>query len=311
MLGGRPHLFDLLDGSDWFDATIPTPRARGVRGLLQQVRALRSHRFDLAVVLPNSPETGLVPFLAGVPQRLGYRQGRPGLMNIGLTAPRNRGLFRRRGPRRVPEPMPDYYAKLLDLLEIAPGRPGTILHVTDGERARIADWLGQRGLDDGRQLVLMTAGAAYGASKLWQPEKFAELAKRLRERGDFAPVFLAGPAEVAMADDLAAASGCTAATDPVLPLSDLKALVERSAAMVTTDTGPRHISVALDRPTVCVIGPSDPRYTNYSLERTELIRKDLECSPCQRKVCPLGHNDCMRRITVDEVEAALDRVLKI
>jgi heptosyltransferase-2 len=80
--------------------------------------------------------------------------------------------------------------------------------------------------------------------------------------------------------------------------------VRRGTLMVTGDTGPRHLAVAFDRPVVCLIGPNDPNYTNYCLERTTLIRKDLPCSPCQRKVCPLGHHRCMRDITVAEVEAA-------
>ena len=73
---------------------------------------------------------------------------------------------------------------------------------------------------------------------------------------------------------------------------------------MTNDTGPRHLAVAFDRPVVCLMGPNDPNYTNYCLEHTALIRKDLPCSPCQRKVCPLGHQRCMRDITVDEVELA-------
>ncbi len=308
VLGARPHLRRLLSGTDWFDDFLPTPPARGLRGLWAQVREVRALGCELAVVLPNSPETGLVPFLARVPRRLGYRQGRPGLMNLGLTAPRNRGLFERRGPRRVPEPMTDYYAKLLDLLGIPRVDRETLLGVTDDERAAIEAWRAERGLRD-RRLVLLTAGAAYGASKLWEPDKFAELARRIEKIPGHAAVFLAGPAEVEMAESLATAADCVAATQPVLPLNELKALVEASVAMVTTDTGPRHISVALEKPTVCLIGPTDPRYTNYSLDRTTLIRKDLECSPCQRKVCPLGHQDCMKSITVEEVELALRRAL--
>lgn len=308
-VGARPHMFSLLSGSDWFDEQLPTPKARGIRGLWRQVREVRDRRFDLAIVLPNSQETGLVPLLARVPHRLGYRQGRPGMMTLGLHVPRSRPLFGRRdGPRRVPEPMPGYYAKLLDQLGIPAGREGTILHVTDAERSEIDAWLRQRGLADGRRLVLLTAGAAYGASKLWGLDKFAAVGRALQERGD-AAIVLAGPAEVDMAEEVARNAGCVAATDPILPLGGLKALVERSTAMVTTDTGPRHLSVALGKPTVCVIGPTDTRYTNYALDRTALVKKDLDCMPCQRKVCPLGHHDCMRTIEVDEVMTALDGLL--
>jgi heptosyltransferase-2 len=79
--------------------------------------------------------------------------------------------------------------------------------------------------------------------------------------------------------------------------------------MITGDTGPRHVAVAFDRPVVCLIGPTDPTYTNYCLDGQALLRKDLPCSPCQRKVCPLGHHRCMRDIEVEEVLAAAERLL--
>ena len=72
--GMRPYLRDLASGSDYFDDIVDTPRGGGLTGLWRQVRQMKQGRFDLAVVLPNSPATGLVPFLARVPLRLGYRQ---------------------------------------------------------------------------------------------------------------------------------------------------------------------------------------------------------------------------------------------
>jgi heptosyltransferase-2 len=309
--GLRPYLGELAAGTDWFDAILDMPGAGGLAGFWRRVRAVRRRRFDLAVVLPNSLETGLVPFLARVPRRLGYRQGRPGLMTDGLVAPRGRGRFSRRGPRREPEPMPIYYAKLLDLLALPPGRDRGVLAVTDGERAEVDAWLRERGLDDGRRLVLLTAGASYGASKLWVPERFAAVARHFATRPDTAPVFVAGPSEAEMARELAADSGAVAAVDPVLPLGALKALVSRASLMITNDTGPRHIAVAFEKPVVCLMGPTDPRYTSYGLDRTVLINKHLECAPCQRKVCPLGHHRCMRDITVEEVLGAAEGLLAV
>jgi heptosyltransferase-2 len=98
--------------------------------------------------------------------------------------------------------------------------------------------------------------------------------------------------------------------DPVLSLDKLKALVARCALVVTGDTGPRHLAVAFDRKVVCLMGPNDRRYTEYCMEDTVLIQKaELECVPCQRKVCPLGHHQCMKDIQVDEVVSAGERLL--
>jgi heptosyltransferase-2 len=310
-LAGRPMLASLLGGSAFCDEFVPTPRAGGIGGLLRQVRAVRAGRFDLAVVLPNSLETGLVPFLARVPLRLGYRQGRPLLLNLGRTAQVQRRWFQRRvGPRRVPVPMPNYYRDLLDVLGIAGDELRPQLAVTADERAWVDAHLQSLGLSPQDRIVLFVVGANFGASKLWPPDRFAAAARAFAQKG-CRPLVTVGPAEVDLGRRIAeqAGSGVLALCDPVLPLDKLKALVARCALMVTGDTGPRHLAVAFDRPVVCLIGPTDRRYTDYCLQRTVLIQKDLPCVPCQRKVCPLGHHRCMNDIAVGEVIDAGERLL--
>lgn len=308
--GLRPILRPLLAGTDWFDQLVDTPKAGGPLGLWSQVRQMRDARYDLAVVLPNSIETALVPFLARVPWRLGYRQGRPGLLNLGRRARVRRRWFQRRmGPRRWPTPMPYYYRELLDVL----GLPGDAVHpqlvVTDSERVWVQHHLRERGIAPEQRLLMLVVGANYGASKLWMPERFAAVARHFQRRHGMRALVMVGPAEVELGERIAAEGEALPMTRPVLALDKLKALIERGDLLVTGDTGPRHLAVALDKPIVCLMGPNDPNYTDYCMERTALIRKELPCSPCQRKVCPLGHHRCMRDISVDEVVAAGERLL--
>jgi heptosyltransferase-2 len=302
--GMRPYLRPLA-GSEFFDEIVPTPKAKGLGDLLRQVRAMRASAYDLAIVLPNSLATGIVPFLARVPLRLGYKQGRPGIMNLGIAAQvRRRWWQKREGPRRYPMPMPQYYEELLDVLGLPPVDRHPQLRVDPADDAWVADHLRSLGIADGEPLLLLVVGANFGASKLWPPERFSELARTMQQQHGMRALVMVGPSEVELGERIARDGGAIALSQPVLPLDRLKALVRRGTLMVTGDTGPRHLAVAFDRPVVCLIGPNDPNYTNYCLERTTLIRKDLPCSPCQRKVCPLGHHRCMRDITVDEVEAA-------
>ncbi len=306
--GLRPYLRSLLAGTEHFDDYMDMPRAGGARGLLRQAAALRRRRFDLAIVFPNSLESGLAAWLAGIPRRLGYKQGRPFLMNLGTYAAPARGIGKLRA-RRTPEPMPEYYRKLLDVLELPPGPARGALVVTGEEQSACEAWLEERGVGRDRLVVAINAGASYGASKLWEPDRFAAVARVLRERRGAAVVLLSGPAEVDMVRGIARQSGAVAAVDPVLPLGMLKPLVARSSLLITTDSGPRHVAVALGVPVVCLMGPNDPRYTAYCLEKTALIRKELPCSPCNQKVCPLGHRHCMTLIEVDEVVAAAEGLL--
>ncbi len=308
--GMRPYLRPLANGSDDFDEIVDTPRGGGLRGLWRDVREMRARRFDLAIVLPNSPATGLTPFLARVPLRLGYKQVRPGLMNLGLNADIGRRWWQRRsGPPRQLTSMPRYYHDLLDVIGIPPGGTHPKLAVSDEDEAWVTRYLERRGVGRDEPLLLLVVGASYGASKLWMPERFAAISRHFQDKHGMRALVLVGPGEVALGERIAAAGDAVAMTSPVLPLNALKALVRRGSLMITGDTGPRHLGNAFGLPVVCMIGPNDPRYTDYCMDRTALVRKDLACSPCQRTICPLGHQSCMRDITVEEVAEAGERLL--
>jgi heptosyltransferase-2 len=293
-----------------FDEIVDTPRSKGLRDFAGQVASMRAGKFDLAIVLPNSLAAGLVPFAARVPLRLGYLQGRSLLMNLGLRAQVQRRWYQRRiGPARVPEPMPIYNEKLLDVLGLPPGDRHPTHAVRDEDDAWVGEQLRALGIGDGERLLLLVVGANFGASKLWMPERFAEVGRHFERHHGMRALVLVGPSEVEIGERIGELGGITVLSKPVFPLDRLRALVRRGALMITGDTGPRHLAVAFDRPVVCLIGPTDPRYTNYCLDDTELIRRDLECMPCQRKVCPLGHHRCMRDIVVADVVSAGERLL--
>ncbi|MFA6344783.1 MAG: glycosyltransferase family 9 protein, partial [Syntrophales bacterium] len=85
-----------------------------------------------------------------------------------------------------------------------------------------------------------------------------------------------------------------------IDLAALKPLIQRCNLLVTNDTGPRHIAVAFGVPVVVIMGPTDPRYTSANLDKSVVIRKTLDCSPCHKKVCPWDHR-CMTEIRPEEV----------
>jgi heptosyltransferase-2 len=308
--GLRPNLLPLLSNTPFFDAFLEMPQSKGLRrwpSFWAQVRTVRRGGYQLAIVLPNSLSSGWIMKLAGVPHRLGYRQGRPFTMNLGLTAEKNRGVFQRRhGPRRVPTPMPEYWGKLLDVMELPPRSADPSLHTSDAENAWIDAWLTDHGIDPQARIVLLNAGANYGPSKLWVADRWVELARHYRSNSA-EPIFLAGPNETEMVAEIAAQAGAQWA---FVPLDKLKALVGRSRLVVSTDTGPRHLALGMRVPTVCLMGPNDPRYTNYALDRQVVLQKDLECVPCQMKICPLGHQNCMKEITVGDVIEAADGLIE-
>jgi len=306
--GIKPGHQAILDGSRSFDAYMPMKGQKGRRAFFEDVRRLREKDFDLAILFPNSLSSALMCLVAGVPYRLGYTQGRRLLMTHGLKAriPKRRD-GKRFGPRRVPVPMPQYYAALLDTQDMPLVDFHPLLRITDEEESQAAACLDRLGIGPEEDLILLNPGAAFGSSKLWYPENWARLADSLQDRlGPRArQLVLVGPGEEEIARAITARSQTQiqAAIDPLIPLGPLKAVVRRARIMVTTDSGPRHIAVAFDRPHVVLMGPTHPDYTSATLDHGVVIRHEVDCGPCHLKTCPLDHR-CMTLITPDEVLAA-------
>jgi ADP-heptose:LPS heptosyltransferase len=141
-------------------------------------------------------------------------------------------------------------------------------------------------------------------------DRFGRLARRLQERG-MSPVVVVGPGEEQLAEDVAAVTGTVL---PVvgsdLDVAALGGVVSRLDALVANDSGPMHLAALFGTPVVALFGPSDPRRTAPLGTGHEVVSRNLECSPCTSHRCALGHHECMRDISVDEVERAVSRILE-
>jgi ADP-heptose:LPS heptosyltransferase/2-polyprenyl-3-methyl-5-hydroxy-6-metoxy-1,4-benzoquinol methylase len=97
-----------------------------------------------------------------------------------------------------------------------------------------------------------------------------------------------------------------------LSLAELLALLEGAACVITNDSGPMHMALAFDRPTVCLFGPCDPAHYGTSKSNVAILYKGVLCSPCVHHTdeppCG-GDNVCMKRIAPAEVIAACEKLL--
>jgi heptosyltransferase-2 len=307
----RPNLAGVLEGSPWLDSLIflDTKGPWSQRWLAAAWR-LRRYRPELAVLFPNSFRTGLVAWLGGCRRRIGYRRyGRDLLLTDGLDPVR--------GPdgKRIPSPVLDAFNKLAEAAGCPDPGHRMELFTTPADEAA-ADVLWQReGLSHYREVVCLNSGGAFGSAKHWPKEHFAILARRLADERGCGVLVLCGPAERDLARHIASRAGRpavrTAAEHP-LSLGLTKACIRRADLLITTDSGPRHFAAAFNRPVVTLFGPTHIAWTEtYHLLAVHL-QKQVECGPCQLRVCPLDHR-CMRLLTPDEVYRAavalLDRGL--
>jgi heptosyltransferase-2 len=127
----------------------------------------------------------------------------------------------------------------------------------------------------------------------------------LRARRGLRAILAPGPGEEPVAHAIAAGAGGSVVVldEPVTTLAELAALIARAKLLLTNDTGPRQIAVALGTPVIALLGPTDPRHTAHLLERQRVLREPVECSPCHLKTCPIDHR-CMQRLEPARVIAA-------
>jgi len=295
----RRYVKPIYAGMPWADKLItyrtgPT-KAKAGKGMFDLAARLRSAKFDLAILLPNSFKTALLCKMAGIDHVVGYeRDGRGFLLSDKLLPVKERGKF-------IPTPIVKYYLGIAHYLGWQQRDLKLELFVTDAERRGAEAVLARCGIGDAisnRPMIILNPGAQYGAAKCWLPEYFAQLADRLIEELGATVLISAAPKERPIVDavnrymrhaavDLSRA-GCS--------LGELKEIVRRCDLMVTNDTGPRHIAAAFDVPVVTIFGPTHPEWTEIYFGKERKVSVPVFCGPCQKKNCPLDHR-CMTRVT--------------
>jgi heptosyltransferase-2 len=307
----KPQVAPTLAGTPWLDGLIlfdPKARDRRHRTAAAWSR-LRAERADLAILLPNSFRSALLAWAADIPRRVGYaRGGRGVLLTDRLSVPRGA-----RG-RRLPVPAVDSYLALVRHLGIPVGSIRTELATTPADEAAADRAWAALGLTDGRPVVCLNTGGAYGPAKSWPEAHFSTLARRLATEIGVRVLVVCGPAERAAARAIVAGADhpdVVSLADLDLSIGLTKACVRRSALMVTTDSGPRHFAGAFGVPVVSLFGPTHIAWTRTHHPHALHLYHPVPCGPCQKPVCPLGHHRCMTELSPDAVFRAAARFLAI
>jgi heptosyltransferase-2 len=162
---------------------------------------------------------------------------------------------------------------------------------------------------DGRPLIGMNPGATYGLAKCWSPDRFGELGKRLSEKWKASVLLFGKEEERPITKEIIRhlGEGGVDLVGKTLFLQ-LAALLERCRLLVTNDTGTMHVATAVDTPVVAIFGSTDPQTTGPWGDHHAVVKKNVPCSPCFKRVCPIDHR-CMELITVDEVEEVVGNTL--
>lgn len=299
----RPYVAEVLNGTSWLDQRMLYER-RSWTGMRSLVMRLRAERFDAILLLTNSLSTGVFAWLSGAPRRVGFAlHGRRWLLTDRLEEPRADG-------RRIPRSALDHYLDVVQAFGCAKASRAMELATTVEEEQAAQQVWNQFGWQTREPVIALNTGGAYGSAKTWPGDQAAELARKLAER--FSVLFLCGPSEresVRAMCQQADHPRVRSLADQQLSLGLTKGCLRRCHALVTTDSGPRHIAAAFGVPTVTLFGPTDPRWShNYHTAGID-VQLALPCSPCGQRTCPEKHHRCMRDLQVTQVSAVLENLL--
>ncbi len=261
----------------------------------QAVARLRQLDFDTAIDFNGLIKSGVVAWLSGARERIGFHAAdcreRPSAWFSNRHAPRQE-----RGRHVV-----DLYLSLASKAGAhdAPGAPAEP-NIPDASKRRIEEFLAAHPELAGQPLAALNPGAGF-PSKLWDAEKFARLGDRLAGELGFRVLLLHGPGELELAKDIAGRMRETGLVCPPTSIPDMAALCQHLALLVSCDSGPLHLAAALGVPTVSIFGPTDPKRNGAHGPGHHAVYKELSCSFCWKRTCPLGTGECMKQVDADEV----------
>lgn len=289
-------------------AGIPMPVGHGKLGLgirRQLAQRLALSGYDQAIILPNSWKSALVPWLAGIPVRRGWR----GELRFGLLNDHSL-LDKSAFPRMV-----ERFAALAwpaAQIKRSADLPALPLPQLQADAAGQQQALTRLQLQHDRPCLALCPGAEFGEAKRWPEAQYAEVAQHYLQQGWQLWLFgshkdrhgceqiiqLLPEAMRAQAVNLAGETELAEAVD-LLALADL---------VVSNDSGLMHVAAALGRPLVAVYGSTSPDFTPPLGEQVQIVRSDIDCSPCFQRTCPYGHYRCLRELGSERVLEALQQL---
>ena len=271
------------------------------QGFADFVKRLRTTEYDLLIDFQGLLKSGISVWLARAGRKVGFGRG--------MEHAEGSYIFLNETVAPVSMDEHAVIRGLLLLKAIGIDSEDIVYDLPVGkeQREKISQLLEVEGVDPARPLVAINPMTTW-ETKHWKNERFAQVADQLLDRG-IEVVFSGGPQDVGAIEGIRAAmTGKAASLAGRTTLKDLAVLYERVAVLITTDTGPMHLAAAVGTPVVALFGPTAPWRTGPFGSGHRVLRAEIACSPCLKKLCNRKH-ECMEQITVDQVVQAAQTAL--
>ncbi len=262
-------------------------------------KSLRGEKFTLAIVLPNSFKSALIPFHANIPNRIAWKGE---WRNLLLSD------CRRLDKKAFPLMVQRFAALAYPDAKTPPDRIPEPRLRTDPEGVKAA--LSEFGLGLDNKILAICPGAEFGVAKQWPAEHFAATCAAKIDEGWRVWIF-GSKKDAQVAEEIVAKlsdqqrQNCTSLAGRT-SLAQAIDLMSAASAVISNDSGLMHIAAALDKPIVALYGSTSPDFTPPLSSRSKLLFTDIECRPCFQRECPLVHKKCLTELEPARAIAAIE-----
>ena len=275
-------------------------RALQLRERWRYACLLKKNNYTAAYVLPNTLKFALLPWMAGIKKRIGYKgESRYGLINI----------MHFDDPQQ-PRAMVPFYAALARTPSpaVLSDLPKPRLQVAQAQQNAV---LAELGLRADQAIVCFAPGAEFGNAKRWPATHFAHLAQQVLSQAPGTQIVLLGsPKDSVVCDEIKQHCAAVHHLAGKTSLHQAVALIAAASAVVSNDSGLLHIASALNRPVIAIYGPTDPAHAPPFSRIAYSLSLHLACAPCRQRECPLQHHDCMQKLSTEQVWQPLQHILR-
>jgi len=301
----RPYAKQVVKGNPYLDRALVYDKYRDEKGIIGNwkfISELRKRRFDIAIILHPTKRSHIVPFLAGIPERVGYDRKLGFLLTKKVPHTKQMGL-----KHEI-----DYTLDMLRYIGVEPKDRTLHMPINDMSDAKVRHIFEVNGIGENDTTVVINPGASC-PSKRWPPENFAKVADRLMEKYGTKVILISSGEEKMIGADVAHSMKVHPVNlCGVTTVGDLASILKRSKLLISNDSGPVHIACALGTPVVAIFGRNEaglsPARWGPTGKDDIVLHKDVGCKVCLAHKCRIGFK-CLNAITVEEVLEAADRIL--
>jgi len=283
-----PWIKPLLLRMPGVNGVIDIPIGHGRLALAERYQLGKSLRglYTQAIVLPNTLKSALIPWFARISKRTGYTgESRYGLLD-------DRRTLDKEG---MPMLMTRYAALASADHSVDASLAYPVLQVSADQQSQTCQELSIE--MPSTQILGLCPGAEFGEAKRWPTEHYAEVARHALDKQQAVWIFGSEKdQEVTQQINERCEGRCLdlAGQTTLYQAIDLMSLTQ---TVVTNDSGLMHVACALGRRVIALFGSTSPAYTPPLSDQATVLSLQLACSPCFERTCPLGHLDCLQKLS--------------